>query len=234
MYGARPPHTSVSFRTSIRNVRAPKGHPCASFAPLGLLLVAGPALAQADRDRYDLGRRAHAFEVAWDEKADDPAARKRAVPHVDRAVKHFLGFDLAAGARDMDAARHALESADPPPPAVRWADSLQVLPETHVVDAAAADVLVVVKQYYKPAADAPKDVILRVRLGTGKPVEVPLDSLPATVRVQVKDVPGPPSADFKLTADIVADGQGAVHADRWRLPRRKVQGPPGRRPASRG
>src|SRR5438046_2311572 len=44
-----------------------------------LFLIAAPVFAQADRDRYDLGRRAHAFEVAWDEKADDPAAKKRAV-----------------------------------------------------------------------------------------------------------------------------------------------------------
>jgi predicted esterase len=175
--------------------------------PLGLLLVAGPAFAQADRDRYDLGRRAHAFEVAWDEKADDPAARKRAVPHIDKAVKHFLGLDLAAGARDLDAARRALESADMPPSAVRWADSLQILPETHVVDAAAADMLVVVKQCYKPDADAPKAAVLRLRLGTGKPVEATVDSLPATIKVPVKDVPGPPSADLKLTAEVVADGK---------------------------
>jgi hypothetical protein len=158
------------------------------LAPLGLLLVAGPALAQADRDRYDLGRRAHALEVAWDEKADDPAARKRAVPHVDRAVKHFLGFDLAAGARDLDAARRALASADTPSSAVRWADALQVLPDTHVVDAAAADVLVVVKQYYKPEAEAPKGAVVRLKLGTGKPVDAPLDSLATTFPIAPKGV----------------------------------------------
>ena len=126
---------------------------------------------------------------------------------MDKAVRHFLGFDLAAGARDLDTARHALESADTPPSTVRWADSLQILPESHAVDAAAADVLVVVKQYYKSDADAPKAPVVRLRLGTGKPVEAALDSLPATVKVPVKDVPGPPSADFKLTAEVVADGK---------------------------
>jgi predicted esterase len=171
------------------------------------LLLAAPLFAQADRDRYDLGRRAHAFEVEWDAKADDPAAHKRAVPFVNQAVKHFLGLALAAGGADLDAARHALESADPAPAAVRWADSLQILPETYVVDAAAADVVVIVKPFYKPGVDAPKDAMLRAWLGTGKPVEAALDSLPATVRVPVKDVPGPPSADFKLTAEVVADGK---------------------------
>jgi predicted esterase len=172
-----------------------------------LLLVASPLFAQADRDRYDLGRRAHAFELAWDAKADDPAARKRSVPHIDKAVKHFLGFELSAGAAELDAARDALESADPAQPAVRWANSLQILPETHVVDAAAADVTVLVKPYYKAGVEAPKGAALRARLGTGKPVEAALDPLPATVRVPVKDMPGPPSADFKLTAEVVADGK---------------------------
>jgi predicted esterase len=173
----------------------------------GLFLIAAPAFAQADRDRYDLGRRAHAFEVAWDEKADDPAARKRAVPHIDKAVKAFLGFNLSAGAAELDAARHALASAAPVPPAGRWADSLQILPESHVVDAAAADLVVVVKQAYKPEGAAPEGLVLRARLGTGKPVEAPLDSLPTTVRVPVQGVPGPPSADFKWTAEVLSDGK---------------------------
>jgi pimeloyl-ACP methyl ester carboxylesterase len=174
---------------------------------VSLLLVATPVFAQAERDRYDLGRRAHAFEVAWDATAEDPAAHKRAIPFVDQAVKHFVGLNLAAGAADLDAARHALESADAVPPAVRWADSLQILPETYVIDAAAADVVVIVKPCYKPGVDPPKGPVVRARLGTGKAVEAPLDSLPATVRVPAKDVPGPPSADFKLTAEVVAVGK---------------------------
>lgn len=177
------------------------------LSAVGWLFVAAPLLAQADRDRYDLGRRAHAFEVAWDATADDPAAHRRAVRHVDRAVKHFLGFELSAGAAELDAARHALESADPVPPAVRWADSLQILPEGHLVDAAAADVVVVVKPYYQTGTEAPKGAVLRARLGTGKPVEAALDSLPATVRVPVTGVPGPPSADLKLTAEVVSGGK---------------------------
>lgn len=174
---------------------------------VSLLIIAFPLFAQAERDRYDLGRRAHDFEVVWDARADDPAAHKRAVPHVDKAVKHFLAFELSGGAAELDAARHALESADPVPPVVHWADSLQILPETHVVDAAASDVVIIVKPYYKPGVEAPKGAKLRARLGTGKPVEAALDSLPTTVRVPVKDVPGPPSADFKLTAEVVVDGK---------------------------
>jgi predicted esterase len=171
-----------------------------------LLLIAAPVFAQADRDRYDLGRRAHDFEAAWDAKAEDPAAKKRAIPHVDRVVKHFLGLNLSGAAQELDAARRALESADPVPPAVRWADSLQILPDTHIVDAA-GEVVLIIKPCYKPDADAPKSPVLRARLGTGKPVEAPLDSLPTTVRLPVQGVPGSPSADFKLTAEVVADGK---------------------------
>jgi predicted esterase len=168
-----------------------------------LLVFAAPALAQADR--YELGRRLHAFEAAWDESAADPAARKRAVPLVNQAVQSFLRLNIAGGAKHIDEARHALASADPAPAAVRWADALQVTPASRAVDA--ADVPVTVKAFYKPEVEAPKSPAVRLKLGNGKPVEAPLDRLPATIKVPVKDVPGTPSADFKLVAEILSDGQ---------------------------
>src|SRR5436190_24335981 len=92
------------------------------------ILYAAPAFAQADR--YALGRRLHDFEVTWDKHADDAAAKKRATPIVIQAVeKYYFNFDTPAAAKLVDAARHALESADPVPAPVRWADALQVLPD---------------------------------------------------------------------------------------------------------
>jgi predicted esterase len=170
------------------------------LVPLILVSLPIPVLAQSDR--YELGRRLHDFEVVWDEKAADPAAKKRAVPLVRQAVEQYFQFDLPAVARLANEARHALESADPTPPEVRWADSLQVLPKTRMVDAATADLTVAVKAFYKSGVAAPKAAVLRARIGNGKAVEVPLDTLPATIKVPIKDVPGTPSADFKLTAEI--------------------------------
>jgi predicted esterase len=169
---------------------------------LAVLALPFPVFAQSDR--YELGRRLHDFEVVWDEKAADPVARKRAVPLVSQAVDKFFQFDIPAVVRLANEARHALESPDRAPAAVRWADGLQVLPKTRMVDATAADLTVLVKPFYKTGLAAPKAPVLRARIGNGKAVEAPLDVLPAAVKVPIKDVPGTPSADFKLTAEILS------------------------------
>jgi predicted esterase len=175
------------------------------LTPLALLLVAAPAFAQPDR--YELGRRMHDFEVAWDETADDPAARKRAAVKVNEAVKNFFSLKLNDAGRSLDEARHALAYPLPVSPMVRWVDSLQVVPESRVVDSATESLAVTVKHFYDPNAEVPKAAAIRLRLGTGKPVEAALDKLPVTVRVPVKSVPGSASADFKLTADVSLDGK---------------------------
>src|SRR5262245_9311979 len=170
-----------------------------------LVLLTTPLPGFAQSDRYELGRRLHDFELAWDEKAADPAAKKRAVPLVVQAVDKYFQFDIPAVVRLANEARHALESADPAPAAVRWADALQVLPKTRMVDATTADLTVTVKPFYKAGVTAPKAPVLRARIGNGKTVEAPLDTLPVTVKVPIKDVPGTPSADFKLTAEFLSE-----------------------------
>src|SRR5262249_33326684 len=135
-------------------------------------LVAAPAFGQADR--YEVGRHLHAFEVAWDAHDADKTAKKRAAPLVNQAMQSFLKFNLAEVAKSFDAARHALESADPVPAAVRWADALQVIPETRMVDATTEHVAITVKPFYKTDAEAPKSCVLRARIGNGKAVETSL------------------------------------------------------------
>src|SRR5262245_40986029 len=168
-------------------------------------LVAAPAFGQADR--YETGRHLHAFEVAWEVHDTDKAAKKRAAPLVNQAMQSFLKFNLPEVAKSLDAARHALESADPVPATVRWAEALQVIPEARMVDAATADVGISVKPFYKVDAEAPQSCLLRAHIANGKSVETSLNSLPTTLRVPIKDVPGRPSSDFVLTAEIVADGK---------------------------
>lgn len=169
------------------------------------VVVASPAFAQFDR--YELGRRMHDFEVAWEEKASDQEAKKRAAPLVKQAVQSLLRLNVSDAAQSIDMARHALSSAEPVPAAVRWADALQMVPESRAVDATTEELTVTVKPFYKVDLKAPKGAIARAKLGAGKPVETSLDRLPTTIKVPVKSVPGTPSADFPLIVDIVADGQ---------------------------
>ena len=171
---------------------------------IAFILLAGPAFAQAER--YELGRRVHDFEVTWEEKTD-AQARKRAATLINEAVQTLFKLNLTGGAKLVDDARHALESADPAPAAVRWADSLQVVPESRAVDAEVDTMSVTIKSFYKVDGDAPKGVKLRAKLGTGKPVEAEIDKLPMTVKVPVAEVPGTASADFKLTAELILDGK---------------------------
>ncbi len=172
---------------------------------LAFLLLATPAFAQPDR--YELGRRVIAFEKAWDEKADDAAAKKRAAPIVNKAVQSLFRLNLSGASKFIDEARNALDGAEPALASVRWAEALQIVPESRVVDSTVDDVTVAVKAFYKIDGDAPKAAIARAKLGAGKPVEVVLDKLPATIRVPVKSVPGTPSADFTLVVEIVVDGK---------------------------
>jgi alpha/beta hydrolase fold len=167
------------------------------------LLVLSTAPAQAQPDRYELGRRLHDFEVAWDQHADDAAAKKRAAPLVKQAFELYFQFDFPGVARKVDAARHALVSSDPAKGPVSFADALQIVPEKRVVDAATDELTVTLKAFYKPDAFLPKIATLRAKIGNGKSVEAQFEKLPVTIKVPIKDVPGQPSADLKLTAEVV-------------------------------
>jgi len=170
--------------------------------PLALLLLStAPAFAQLDR--YELGRRLHDFEVAWDQHADDAAAKKRATPLVKEAFELYFQFDFPGVARKVDAARHALESSEPAKGPVVWADAIQIVPEKRVVDATTDDLTVTVKTFYKPDVVVPKIARLRARVGNGKAVETPVEKLPVTIKVPIKDAPGQASADLKLTVEVV-------------------------------
>src|SRR5262249_820392 len=75
-----------------------------------------------------------------------------------------------------------------------------------VVDASVADLTVAVKPFYKADVERPKSVVVRAKIGNGKMVEAPIESLPMTIMVPIKDVPGPTSADLRLVVEILADG----------------------------
>jgi predicted esterase len=122
-------------------------------------------------------------------------------------MQSLMKLSISDAAQSFDAARHTLLSAEPAPAATRWADALQISPESRAVDAMTEELAVTVKAFYKVDVKAPKGAIARAKLGAGKPVEAPLDKLPATIKVPVKSVAGTPSADFPLVVEIVSDGQ---------------------------
>lgn len=170
-----------------------------------LTLFAPPLFAQADR--YELGKKVHALEVAWDLQPPTAAAKHRATPLIDQAVKNFFRFDMPAAAKCLDDARHALVSADAPAAGVRWADAVAVQPGTRLLDASTTEWPVTLKLFYKPAEAAPDKPVARVTVGAGKPQEFPLDSLPATLPVSLKDNPAPPTADLPVVVTILSGGK---------------------------
>jgi predicted esterase len=172
----------------------------------GILLVLASS-ASAQIDRYELGRRVHDFELAWDEHAGDQSATKRATPLVNQAVQSLFKLNISGAGESFDAARNALLSTDPPPANVRWAESLQIAPEFRAVDAETEAISVTVKPFYKVDSKMPKGAIARAKLGAGKPVETELRALPATFKVPIKSVVGTPSADFPLVVEIIVDGK---------------------------
>ena len=167
-------------------------------------LCAATAMGQSPVERYEVGRRTHEFEVVWDAKIDNTAARERAAPIVDKAVQNFFRLNFSGAAKSLDDARHALLSVDPAPPAVRWAETINILVESRLIDTSATEIAVIAKQFYKPDGKAPPRVSIRVHLGAAKSVEVPLVTYPAMVKVPTRDA-GPASADLTLTAEIVSD-----------------------------
>jgi predicted esterase len=167
------------------------------------LLFVGPAAAQPDR--YELGRRMHLFELAWEDKAADPAAKKRAAPHVAKAVQSYLTLNLGGVAKALDEARYALKGEDVGA-AVKWADSLAAVPETRVVDVTTEELTVTVKAFYKSDAPAPAGAVARAAFGRlGTRVEAKLDTLPVTIKVPAP--PGDQSEDTRVTVEIWADGK---------------------------
>ena len=167
------------------------------------LLLAGPVAAQPDR--YELGRRMHLFELAWEDKAADPAAKKRAAPHVNRAVQSYFTLNLGGVAQALDEARYALTGEDVAA-AVKWADALAAAPETRVVDVTTPDLAVTVKAFYKSDAPAPTGAVAKATFGRlGTPVEAKLDTLPVTIKLPAP--PGDQSEDTRVTVEVLVDGK---------------------------
>ncbi len=162
------------------------------------LLVATPTFAQAER--YELGRRLRAYEVAWE--LADRGARVKSYADLPKVTTQFFGLKLGEAGRTLDEARRALLSVGGSP-ADQWAESLQVVPEARLIDAAKPGLAVVVKPFY--AAKGPGGATCRVTLGDGVPAVADLSKLPATLTVPLPKVAAS-GADLTLTVEVLAGG----------------------------
>jgi pimeloyl-ACP methyl ester carboxylesterase len=136
-----------------------------------------PSQALAQPERYELGRRLGAFELAWD-KNNDAAARKRAAAIVWNVPLQTLMTQIPEAGRSFDEARHALDATQPVPPETLWAESLFVAPSTRLIDASQSELPFSVRQFYPARAAAPREPRVGLALFAGGTFQVPIARLP--------------------------------------------------------
>jgi predicted esterase len=169
---------------------------------LGVIVLFLPGRVAAQVERYDLGRRLRALERAWDDQPD-AAARKRALPVIQRAVPLFFAGRAAEAAATLDQSRFLLRSADEPPPAVRWAESLVVRPADRLRDPA-KPLAVTLLAGYDSKADPPAGAVVRLSLRDSGPspldtIDVQLGKHPVTTFLTPNQ---PPEGDHTLRAEV--------------------------------
>ncbi len=179
-------------------------------------VLPAPCLAQyTAADRFELGRRLHALEVAWDEHPE-PARRRRAIPFLNDAARAFL-FSPRVGeiGRDFDRARFALAAARDPGPDAAWAESLSVRSGDRLLDAAAPELALTVAPFYRVEEQPPAGARLRVTLLSrdGKAEllgEAAIDKLPLDVRLPLRS---PGEGDHTLRGEIVVGDRVLARRD---------------------
>jgi len=179
--------------------------PMPRFLLLLLCLATAASLrAEAPADRYELGQRLRAFEIAWDEQAD-AKARQRATAPLKEATRAFFAFRFREVDRQLDEARFALR--DKVTPESRWAASLSARPESRLIDASRKELAVTVARLYEVDARQPDKPMLRLALldmggkALAPPTEMVMAELPAKARLPLQM---PTEGDYLLRAEIVA------------------------------
>lgn len=125
-----------------------------------VLLSAGSASAQADR--YDIGRKLVNFEKAFD-KQTDAAARKRAIPGLQKAFSSFMSGRLGEVGRVLDEAQWSLEDSMPDN-IMRWAAPIVFRPSARLIDPKNGAFKATVHRLYDPKTAAPDNSRIRLSL----------------------------------------------------------------------
>ncbi len=175
------------------------------FLRLLLLIAFLGCNANAQPLRFELGQRTRAMELAW-EAQPRAEARKRATAHLKQAVTLFFSFKLNEAAKQLDHARFALQSPAPLPPAVQWAESLFVVPETRLLDNSATALAFTLDRLYATTDEIPPGALLQLRLANAKKVEFPIASLPLKQQLPLAWAKAP-NNDFRLMMKVIVRGK---------------------------
>src|SRR5262245_1110934 len=161
------------------------------------------ALAAAQPERYELGRRLRNFEAAW-EKYDTPAARERALAGLPKLTTQFFAGQLGEAGRTLDLAAFALSTDVGPSAGRQWVWSLYAAPEFRVVDGAAKELAVTVQPFYPIKGDPPKALELQLWFTNKDVMTVRPEKFPVTVKVPLPPLGDARGLDRKLY--FLADG----------------------------
>jgi pimeloyl-ACP methyl ester carboxylesterase len=145
------------------------------------LLIA--ASAEAQPQRYELGRRLRVFEEQW-ERTPGEAAKQRCVGPLNRAVLSFFSFRLAAAARSIDEASFALENAKPSPERL-WASSVTLSPQRRLFDLSERKIALELAAFYDAPRPNGKTFTLQAKLDDAAPLAAPINELPVKVDLVV-------------------------------------------------
>jgi predicted esterase len=165
-----------------------------------------PVLAQPER--YEVGQHLVAFEKAWEQHRMNAAAKKRALRDLLPVVPNFFAANWTNAARLLDQARFALAAKEPPPAAVRWAESLALVLDSRLLPRSADRLNVQLKTFYKTSVNIPAGAELVLQFNSnGKSllpeVKAPIKELPLVV-----DLPAAlPEGDHYLRAAVVVGGK---------------------------
>jgi predicted esterase len=146
-----------------------------------VLFVLVSASANAQTERYELGRRLKRFEEAW-EKQPDAAARKRAAAILPDITPMFFALRFGDAGKTLDRARHLLAGADEPSVETQWLESLYAVPEK-VLYTNEKEVVVTVKPFYAIKGEPPAGATATLEWRKEKPIIVRLDKFPVKLTI---------------------------------------------------
>ncbi|MBP3960667.1 hypothetical protein J8F10_36040 [Gemmata sp. G18] len=149
-----------------------------------------PKAAEVLAQRYELGQRLKRFEQEW-ERHENPAARKRALAHIQKLTEQFFAFRFGDAGHALDLAGFALTSDEGPSATRQWAWSLYAVPELRVVDGKAQELTVTIHQLYVPKGDVPKSPEVQLWFTDKQITTIKPDKFPHTLKV-----PLPPLGEF--------------------------------------
>ncbi len=184
---------------------------------VGILVFSSPALALAQVDRYEVGQRLLRFDKAWDKHHQDPAAKKRALKHLLPVVPAFFAGQWPEAAQLLDKARNTLGSADEPPAAVQWAESLYAEPATRLRAKKADHLMVSVRSFYKTNLKFPDKAQVVLQFFSGDKALLPavtttLTELPCSINLPAELPEGDHTlrASFEVAGKVIATEEQTI------------------------